>query len=100
MTRQDSVELRKQLTETVNDLQKQLRNEREENKKNRKRIQLLETDAKRNSNRQAPLPGGVDTVDSLTQEVASLKKDVQTAERIAKQSEVCTCPGHCCVRLV
>jgi len=80
--------LRKQLTETVNDLQKQLRNEREENKKNRKRIQLLETDAKRNSNRQAPLPGGVDTVDSLTQEVASLKKDVQTAERIAKQSEV------------
>lgn len=29
-----------------------------------------------------------DSVDSLTQEISSLKKDVQTAERIAKQSEV------------
>ena len=46
---EDSVEMRKQLTETVNDLQKQIRVEREENKKQRKRIQLLESDAKRNS---------------------------------------------------
>jgi chromosome segregation ATPase len=84
---EDSVEMRKQLTETVNDLQKQLKNEREESKKSRKRIQLLESDAKRNSCRRTAEAGGVDTVESLAQEVTSLRKDVQTAERIAKQSE-------------
>ena len=84
---EDSVEMRKQLTETVNDLQKQLRNEREESKKNRKRVQLLESDAKRNSGRRTAEVGGVDTVETLAQEVTSLRKDVQTAERIAKQSE-------------
>ena len=85
---EDSVEMRKQLTETVNDLQKQIRVEREENKKQRKRIQLLESDAKRNSGKRVAEVGGVDTVESLSAEVANLRKDVQTAERIAKQSEV------------
>jgi chromosome segregation ATPase len=84
---EDSVSLRQQLTEAVNDLQKQLHSEREENKKSRKRIQLLESDAKRNSGRRTAEAVGVDTVDSLSQEVANLRKDVQTAERIAKQSE-------------
>ena len=86
---EDSVEMRKQLTETVNDLQKQIRVEREENKKQRKRIQLLESDAKRNSGKRVVETGGVDTIESLSAEVANLRKDVQTAERIAKQSEVC-----------
>ena len=88
---EDSVEMRKQLTETVNDLQKQIRVEREENKKQRKRIQLLESDAKRNSGKRVVEAGGVDTVETLSAEVANLRKDVQTAERIAKQSEV-RCP--------
>lgn len=34
---EDGTELRKQLTETANDLQRQLKNEREENKKSKKR---------------------------------------------------------------
>lgn len=34
---EDGQELRKQLTESVNDLQRQLKNEREENKKSKKR---------------------------------------------------------------
>ena len=138
----DGVELRKQLSESVNDLQRQLKNEREENKKAKKRyayhiplctalilillpflsgaifpfihvefvsslilffflfllfllsvfrIQLLEVETKRSGNRRgsdAEAGQGADTLDSLTQEIISLKKDIQTAERIAKQSEV------------
>jgi phage-related minor tail protein len=34
---EDAQELRKQLSETVSDLQRQLKNEREENKKSKKR---------------------------------------------------------------
>jgi hypothetical protein len=34
---EDGTELRKQLSETANDLQRQLKNEREENKKSKKR---------------------------------------------------------------
>ena len=55
------------------------------------RIQLLEVETKRSSNRrvsEADANQASDTVDSLAQEVALLKKDIQTAERIAKQSEV------------
>jgi hypothetical protein len=85
---EDSLELRKQLTETVTDLQRQLKNEREENKKNRKRIQLLEAESKRLSNRRDATAPAADTVEALTQEVAQLRKDMQTAERLAKQSDV------------
>lgn len=35
---EDAQELRKQLSETVSDLQRQLKNEREENKKSKKRL--------------------------------------------------------------
>ena len=55
------------------------------------RIQLLEVETKRSGNRRgsdAEAGQGADTLDSLTQEIISLKKDIQTAERIAKQSEV------------
>jgi multidrug resistance efflux pump len=137
---EDAQELRKQLSETVSDLQRQLKNEREENKKSKKRsiaafwknvinnyrelwyseasslyhltrvqllsavqqlysvpvwswyrIQLLESETKRNGSKKlsdAEANNAADTVDTLTQEVAMLKRDLLTAERIAKQSEV------------
>lgn len=55
------------------------------------RIQLLESETKRNGSKklsEAEANNAADTVDTLTQEVAMLKRDLQTAERIAKQSEV------------
>mmetsp|Transcript_10202 Transcript_10202/g.9891 ORF Transcript_10202/g.9891 Transcript_10202/m.9891 type:complete len:354 (+) Transcript_10202:138-1199(+) len=88
---EDGTELRKQLSETANDLQRQLKNEREENKKSKKRIQLLEVETKRTSNRrisEADANQAADSAESLSQEVALLKKDLQTADRIGKQSEV------------
>lgn len=51
----------------------------------------MEVETKRSSNKKvsaADTNQATDSVDSLTQEISSLKKDVQTAERIAKQSEV------------
>lgn len=84
---EDSAEIRKQLNDQIADIQKQLKIEREENKNLKKRIQLLESDNKR-SNVKKPLE--IDTVDpiqSLTQEVATLKRDLQTAERLAKQAD-------------
>lgn len=56
-----------------------------------RRIQLLEVETKRSSTKkvsEADTNQAADSVEALTQEVLSLKKDVQTAERIAKQSEV------------
>ena len=55
------------------------------------RIQLLEVETKRSSTKkvsEADANQAADSVETLAQEVLSLKKDVQTAERIAKQSEV------------
>ena len=55
-----------------------------------RRIQLLEVETKRSSTKkvsEADTNQAADSVEALTQEVLSLKKDVQTAERIAKQSD-------------
>jgi hypothetical protein len=51
----------------------------------------LESETKRNGSKKlsdAEANNAADTVDTLTQEVAMLKRDLLTAERIAKQSEV------------
>lgn len=47
----DATEIRKHLNDQITDLQKQLKVEREENKKMKKRVQLLESDNRR-TNRQ------------------------------------------------
>lgn len=52
---------------------------------------MLESETKRSSSKkptEAEANNAADTVDNLNQEVAMLKRDLQTAERIAKQSEV------------
>jgi hypothetical protein len=54
-----------------------------------RRVQLLEAENKRVSNRKASDVGqSGDTLESLQDEIATLKKDMQTAERIAKQADV------------
>ena len=56
-----------------------------------RRIQLLEVETKRSSTKkvsEADANQAADSVETLAQEILSLRKDVQTAERIAKQSEV------------
>jgi hypothetical protein len=83
---ENSNEIKRHLTEQVSDLQRQLNNEREENKSIKKRINLLETENKRNGGRQAALNTNAADAEALSQEVATLRKDIQTAERIAKQS--------------
>lgn len=83
---ENSLEIKKHLTEQVSDLQRQLNNEREENKNIKKRINLLETENKRNGGRQAVLSTNVADAEALSQEVITLRKDLQTAERIAKQN--------------
>lgn len=84
---EDGLEIRKQLNDQINDLQKQLKIEREENKNIKKRIQTLEIESKKTNRRGSSAVETTDQVESLNQEIAGLKKDLQTAERLAKQSE-------------
>ena len=88
---EDGVEIRKHLNEQVSDLQKQLKVERDENKNLKKRVQILEVENKRqnaskNSDNSGKI-GNETNIDILTQEISSLKKDLLTAERIAKQGD-------------
>jgi hypothetical protein len=84
---EDGVELRKQLIDQVNDLQKQLKSEREENKRMKKKIQQLEIENKKINTKKGTENINEDVTENLIQEVTSLKKDLQTAERLSKQSE-------------
>ena len=84
----DSEELRRKLQEQNADLQRTLKVEREESKKSRKQIQLLETDARREARRPSHSGAGSSADPTvLAQEVASLRKDLQTAERLAKNAD-------------
>ena len=87
-----SEQLRLKLNEQVKGLERELRNEREEGKKMRKQVQLLEADQRRNARKGSSVGGAAAANDpqALLQEVASLKKDLQTAERIVKQAEAGT----------
>jgi len=84
----EGTELRKKMSEQINDLQKQLKGEREESKKLRKRISILETENRRVNNMRKPEGSHVGSDPAaLEQEVTALKKDLATAERIAKQAD-------------
>jgi len=83
---EDGVALRRQLSDQMADLQRQLKTERDENKRVKKRVEQLEAESKRTT---ASRRGSeqIDPKEVLTQEVATLRKDLQTAERLLKQAE-------------
>ncbi len=84
----NSEQLRLKLNEHVKSLEKELKAEREEGKKSRKQIQLLEADQRRSARRSsAPGAGGASDPAAMQQEVTALKKDLQTAERLVKQAD-------------
>ncbi len=84
----NSEQLRLKLNEHVKSLEKEVKSEREEGKKLRKQVQLLEADQRRNARRSsAPGAAGASDPAAMQQEVAALKKDLQTAERLVKQAE-------------
>ena len=80
-------ELRKKVAEQLSDVQRQLQHEREDSKKLRKRIQILETENRRTNNTKRPSEARVEDVNRLEQDTEQLKKDLATAERIAKQAD-------------
>ena len=86
---EDANELRKGMTEQILDLQRQLKITQEENKNLKKRIQILDIEGKRNLSRKPINEKEKDNNDKeeLIQEISILRKDLQTAERIAKQGE-------------
>ena len=56
-----------------------------------RRIQLLEVESKRSSNKkviEADSNNTANTVESLSNEISEMRRQIVTAERIAKQSEV------------
>ena len=84
----NSEQLRLKMNEQNKSLERELRNEREEGKKMRKQVQLLEADQRRSARKGSNTAVlGSNDPQALQQEVASLKKDLQTAERIVKQAE-------------
>jgi len=84
---EDMSELKVHLNEQVSDLQRQLKTEREENKNLKKRIQILEVESKKGGRRNSESAPNPESTSALTQEVDILRKDLQTAERIAKQGD-------------
>ena len=83
---EESKSVHKKMMEQANDLQRQLKFEREETKKLRKRIQILETDSRRQNNLKAVARSEPD-VGVMEQDILLLKKDLATAERIAKSAD-------------
>ena len=83
---EDMAELKVHLSEQVNDLQRQLKTEREENKNMKKRIQILELENKKSGRRNSDAPPPAEA-SAQAQELDILRKDLQTAERIAKQGD-------------
>lgn len=89
----EAADLRKKVEEQMRDLQKQLKIERDENRTLHKRIQQVEMELRKGSKKVAPTGGtfdggAQDPAETLLSEVADLKKDLETAERIAKQADV------------
>jgi hypothetical protein len=84
---EESKSIRKKLMDQTADLQRQLKFEREEKKKFVKRIQLLETDNRRQNNMKATSSKNEPDVNLMEQDIALLKKDLATAERIAKSAD-------------
>ena len=93
----DLMESRKQLIEQVSDMQRQIKIEKEDNKLMKRRVQILESDSRRQGGSQRTVAdaassvvvaggGGsaVEQLEVLTQENAQLKKDLLAAERIVK----------------
>ena len=84
----NSEQLRLKMNEQNKILERELKNEREEGKKMRKQVQLLEADQRRSARKGSNTAVlGANDPQALQQEVASLKKDLQTAERLVKQAE-------------
>jgi hypothetical protein len=79
------------MEDMTRDLQKQLDNEREENKRVNKRLQIVEAEVRRGGGVARLASAGASSsksgsAEALQQEVALLKKDLETAERLAKAS--------------
>eukprot|EP00428_Durinskia_dybowskii_P085646 CAMPEP_0170419574 /NCGR_PEP_ID=MMETSP0117_2-20130122/34875_1 /TAXON_ID=400756 /ORGANISM="Durinskia baltica, Strain CSIRO CS-38" /LENGTH=222 /DNA_ID=CAMNT_0010677941 /DNA_START=104 /DNA_END=768 /DNA_ORIENTATION=- len=83
-------ELRKKMEEQVRDTQKQLQSEREEKKSLQKRMSLMEAELRKNSKRMPTAAEPPTQSENLAQEVAQLKKDLETAQRLVKQAETST----------
>lgn len=90
---EELTELKKKMEEQNRELTRQLKTERTENKSLNKRIQTLESELRRggggggsaSKRRTASMDSA--SGEDLTQEVAMLKKDLETAERIGKQAD-------------
>lgn len=74
----------KKLQDQVDSLQQSLREEREESKKLRKKVQLLETSSKRQSKKAAD-EGNITS--TLQEDLLTARRDLATAERLAKQND-------------
>lgn len=83
---EESGQIKKKLDDMNKDIQRQLHTEREENKRLNKRVQTLEAEMRKNAGRQINTPNSKNSLESLQQEVALLRKDLETSERLAKQS--------------
>ena len=93
---EDEKQLRQKMNEQINDLQRQLKTERDDSKSYKKRIQVLELEQRKGTTTsRRPTSGSTTarsnddlaaTIDNLNQEIAVYKKDAATAERLAKQA--------------
>jgi hypothetical protein len=81
---EQSAIIQKKLQDQVDNLQQSLREEREESKKLRKKVQLLETTSKRQSKKAAD-EGNITS--TLQEDLLSARRDLATAERLAKQND-------------
>ena len=86
----ETTEVKSKLYETNKDLQKQLKLEREETKRLQKRIQNLELELRKTSSGKTvmkrPASGSENKVDNLLDDINRLKRDLDTSERISKNS--------------
>jgi hypothetical protein len=91
---EENTESRKELTERLSEVQREIKFEREEKKKLAKRIQILEQGEARRNNSNATgrrvgegRGGEVIDVEVLQQDMELLKKDLATAQRIGKGAD-------------
>lgn len=85
----DASDVRVNLETQVGDLKKGLKATQQENKQLLARIQSMEAEIRRgNYNKRAPEVNPNQALDHVMEERDTLKKDLETAERIAKQANV------------
>lgn len=85
---QEGVDLRNKLEEQVRDLQKQLNQSREDNRNSHKRIQQLELEIKKGNHPKRGHEAPAAVLDNnMAEELTKAKKDLETAERLAKQAD-------------